>query len=130
MEKMAGGCNCGQVRFQAEGNPVRVGVCHCQICRKETGSAFNVFAVWSATDLTITGETKSWISSTDHRHFCPSCGSSLYSVVDGVNEVEIHVSALDGAPSDLFPTYELWLNRRESWLRPVDHAEQYAGNRP
>jgi hypothetical protein len=33
--------------------------------------------------------------------------------VDGANEVEIRVGAFDDAPLDLFPTYELWLTRRE-----------------
>jgi hypothetical protein len=129
MEKRTGGCNCGKVRLQVEGNPIRVGVCHCQICRKDTGSSFNFFAVWSAENVTTAGDTTSWMHSTDHRHFCATCGSSLYSVVDGANEVEIRVGALDDAPSGLVPAYELWLNRRESWLRPIDRAEQYAGNR-
>jgi hypothetical protein len=129
MQKRTGGCNCGKVRFQVEGDPIRVGVCHCQICRKDTGSSFNFFAVWNAKNVAIAGDTKSWMHSTDHRHFCVTCGSSLYSVVDGANEVEIRVGAIDNAPSDLFPTYELWLSRRESWLRPIDGAEQHAGNR-
>ena len=129
MQKRTGGCNCGTVRFQVEGNPIRVGVCHCQICRKDTGSSFNFFAVWSAKNVTIAGDTKSWMHSTDQRHFCVTCGSSLYSIVDGANEVEIRVGAFDNAPSDLLPTYELWLNRRETWLRPINGAEQHAGNR-
>jgi hypothetical protein len=79
--------------------------------------------------VTTAGDTKSWMHSTDHRHFCAKCGSSLYNVVDGANEVEIRVGALDDAPSDLIPTYELWLTRRENWLRPIDGAEQYVGNR-
>ena len=129
MRQMTGGCNCGKVSFQVEGNPIRVGVCHCQICRKATGSSFNCFAVWSAENVVIVGDTKSWISRTDHRHFCTTCGSSLYSIVDGANEVEICLGAFDAAPSDLHPTYELCLNRRESWLRPIDGAEQHTGNR-
>jgi hypothetical protein len=129
MEKRTGGCSCGKVRFRAEGNPIRVGVCHCQICRKDTGSSFNFFAVWSAKNVTTAGDTKSWMHSTDHRHFCATCGSSLYSVVDGANEIEIRVGAFDDAPSGLVPSYELWLNRREIWLRPIDGAEQYVGNR-
>jgi hypothetical protein len=129
MRKRTGGCNCGKFRFQVEGNPIRVGVCHCQICRKDTGSAFNFFAVWSAETVTTAGDTKSWMHSTDHRHFCATCGSSLFSVVDGANELEFRVGAFDEAPSDLVPTYELWLNRREIWLKPIDGAEQYAGNR-
>jgi hypothetical protein len=49
--------------------------------------------------------------------------------VNGTNEVEIRAGAFDDAPSGLFPTYELWLNRRETWLRPIEGAEQHTGNR-
>lgn len=41
MRKLAGGSNCGQVRFEVGGEPLRVGFCHCQVCRKETGSLGN-----------------------------------------------------------------------------------------
>jgi hypothetical protein len=129
MQKRSGGCNCGKVRFQVDGNPIRVGVCHCQICRKQTGSSFNFFAVWSAENVAIEGETKSWIHTTDHRNFCETCGSSLFSIVDGANEVEIRAGAFDDAPSDLFPTYELWLTRRERWLKPINGTEQHIRNR-
>ena len=61
MRNRTGGCNCGKVRFQAEGDPIRVGICHCQICRKDTGSSFNFFAVWSSKNVTIIGDTESWI---------------------------------------------------------------------
>jgi hypothetical protein len=129
MRKLAGGCNCGKVTFQVEGDPVRVGICHCEICRKSTGSAFNFFAVWNSKNVTIVGDTESWIHSTDHRHFCPTCGSSLYGVVHGNDEIEISAGAFDNGPSDLLPTYELWVHRRERWLRPIEGAEQHTGNR-
>ena len=129
MRNRTGGCNCGKVRFRVEGEPIRVGVCHCQICRKDTGSSFNFFAVWSSKNVATVGDTKNWIHRTDHRHFCATCGSSLYSIVNGTNEVEIRAGAFDDAPSGLLPTYELWLNRRERWLRPIEGAEQHTGNR-
>ena len=58
MSRKTGGCNCGKVSFQVEGNPIRVGVCHCEICRKATGSSFNCFAVWSAENVVIVGDQK------------------------------------------------------------------------
>ena len=129
MRNRTGGCNCGEVRFRVEGEPIRVGVCHCQICPKDTGSSFNFFAVWTSNSVACVGNTKSWIHRTDHRHFCATCGSSLYSIVNGTNEVEIRVGAFDDAPSGLLPNYELWLSRRERWLRPIEGAEQHTGNR-
>ena len=129
MRKRMGGCNCGQVRFEASGEPLRVGLCHCLVCRKETGSLGNFFAVWLSDKISVTGETRSWRLTTDNRHFCALCGSSMFARVDGVNEVELRVGAFDDAPTDFTPSYELWIPRRERWLAPVDGAEQHVGNR-
>jgi hypothetical protein len=129
MQKRTGGCNCGQVNFEVSGPPVRVGLCHCRVCRKETGSIGNFFAVWRSDRVSISGETRSWRLSTDNRHYCPTCGSSVFGIVDGVDEVEIRAGAFDEAPTDLTPSYELWVARRECWLVAVDSAEQHQGNR-
>jgi hypothetical protein len=74
VRKRTGGCNCGQLSFEVSGQPVRVGLGHCQVCRKETGSIGNFFAGWQADRVLITGETPSWRLSTDNGHFCPACG--------------------------------------------------------
>jgi hypothetical protein len=129
MRKRTGGCNCGQVRFEVSGEPVRVGLCHCLVCRKETGSLGNFFAVWPSDQVSVTGETGSWRQTTDNRHFCVTCGSSVFGLIDGVNEVEIRVGSFDDAPMDFTLAYELWTPRRERWLDPVDGAEQHVGNR-
>jgi hypothetical protein len=111
------------------GEPSRVGLCHCQVCRKETGSVGNFFAVWPSGSVSIAGETRSWRLAADHRHFCAHCGSSLCAIVDEANEVEVRMGALDESPSDLEPTYELWTPRREHWLHAIAEAQQFDRNR-
>ena len=125
-----GGCNCGKVRIEVRGDPMRAGLCHCLTCRKETGGAFMAFAVWDQSQVSVTGETRSWTATTDHRHFCPACGSSLFGTNDKDGEVEVRLGALDEAPSGFSPNYELWTPRREHWLSPVAGATQHPGNRP
>ena len=44
-------------------------------------------------------------------------------------EAEIKLGILSEAPTALVPSYELWIKRREPWLRPIDGAEQYEENR-
>ena len=88
-----------------------------------------VFAVWHREQVEVRGETRSWIATTDHRHFCANCGSRLFGTHDDESEVEVRLGALDEAPSDLTPSYELWTPRRERWLGPIEQARQYAGNR-
>jgi hypothetical protein len=107
MRKRTGGCNCGQVKFEVSGEPLRVGLCHCLVCRKETGSLGNFFAVWPSDKISVAGETRSWKLTTDNRHFCALCGSSLFALVDGVNEVEFSVGAFDDAPTD-FTQSSMW----------------------
>jgi hypothetical protein len=57
MEKgIGGGCMCGAVRFEVRGTPYRVGLCHCLTCRKQSGSAFSVLAIYPVAAVTITGD--------------------------------------------------------------------------
>jgi hypothetical protein len=122
MERLTGGCLCGNVKFAASGPPYRVGLCHCLDCRKHGGSLFHAFAVYAEGAVTVEGETRDY----NGRNFCPRCGSSVYGRTG--DEVEISVGSLD-APDQLTPTYELWTVRRESWLPafPVEH--QYERDR-
>jgi hypothetical protein len=46
-------CNCSAVRITTRGEPVRVAICHCAVCRREGGGAFAVILVWRAEDVTI-----------------------------------------------------------------------------
>lgn len=122
-------CNCGAIRIEARGEPVRVGLCHCTTCRKESGAPFTTNAIWRADSVMVEGETASWQDTTDARHFCPSCGSALFGIAEGTGEVEIRLGVFDQAPTDLVPTYELWSVRRERWMPALPDTEQFAGNR-
>lgn len=117
MDRVTGGCLCGEVRIEAEGTPYRVGLCHCLDCRKHTGSLFHASAIFPADAVTITGETRAFKG----RSFCPRCGSSVFG--RGEDEIEVSIGALD-APDQFQPTYELWTVRREAWLPafPLPHG--------
>lgn len=123
-------CLCGAVRMAVQGDPKRVGLCHCLTCRKETGSAFNFFAVFDSDHVAITGETAAWSPpGRQARHFCPACGSSLFGrSPDAPDEVEIYAGAFD-APNLFAPSYESFVPRREHWLGPFG-IRQFEGNRP
>lgn len=114
-----GGCACGQLTYKVQGQPKRVGLCHCMTCRKETGSVFNAFAIFPADQVTISGESRTWEAAPGgQRRFCPTCGSLVF-YSDAGDEIEIMLGSFD--QPDLFkPTYEAWTKRRESWLCTSD----------
>ncbi len=122
MDQFTGGCLCGNVRLVASGRPCRVGLCHCLSCRKHHGALFHAPAVFPEDAVTIEGETGSYAG----RHFCPACGSSVFSRND--DEIEINLGSLD-APDQLQPSYELWTVRRESWLPSFPLAHSYDRDR-
>ena len=56
MQKFAGGCVCGRIRYSGEAELLRMVACHCAVCQRFTGSAFMpVFAVPKGA-LAMTGE--------------------------------------------------------------------------
>jgi len=122
MERFTGGCLCGQVRMVASGRPYRVGICHCLDCRKHHGALFHASAVFPQQALAVAGETGAYAG----RHFCPRCGSSVFS--RSADEVEVNLGALD-APDQLTPSYEIWTIRREAWLPPFPLARRYERDR-
>jgi hypothetical protein len=105
---------------------VHVGRCHCADCRKESGSAFTVYAQWPVEAVEISGN----VSAYDGRGFCANCGSRLLDPPGpGDTLVEIRIGTLDDAPFDLKPQAEVWVKRREPWISPVEGAAQYDENR-
>lgn len=123
MTTLSGMCLCGRVRVTVRGKPNRVGICHCTDCRQESGSAFTFFGIWPAHQFEHSGETAVFSG----RRFCPNCGSRMFSLDE--HEAEIKLGMLPEAPTPLAPTYELWIKRRETWLRPVEGADQYEEDR-
>lgn len=122
MPEVTGGCQCGAVRIVARGEPLRVGICHCLDCRKHHGALFHASAIFPEAAVTVTGETRDYRG----RHFCPLCGSSVFS--RSGDEMELHLGMFD-TPDRFRPTYELWTIRREGWLPPFPTDRHYSRNR-
>ena len=122
MDRFTGGCLCGNVRIVATGRPYRVGICHCLDCRKHHGALFHASAIFPQESVIVEGETSGYAG----RHFCPRCGSSVFSC--SADEIEVNLGSLD-APDQFTPTYQLWTVRRESWLPAFPQTRRYEQNR-
>ncbi len=79
-----GHCHCEAIKYVVEGDPVRRAECHCNACRRLTGTGHNVQSFFKEEQLTVTGEVQNYQSISDSgntmtRSFCPNCGSRLFS---------------------------------------------------
>lgn len=98
-----GGCLCGAVRFTLRARPDHFGICHCEMCRRWTGSA--LFGITVPEDaLEVEGaeniaqfNSSEWAS----RSFCRICGSNLWYRYDpegtGGGDYELSLGLLDDA---------------------------------
>jgi hypothetical protein len=94
-----GSCLCGAVKYEVHGPLRDVLACHCEQCRKQTGTYMSATAAQD-TDLKITeARGLKWYRSSDkaRRGFCGECGSVLFWKGDGRDYTSISAGSIDGA---------------------------------
>ena len=82
MSVFSGKCLCGNVSYQCHSEPKAIFNCHCEDCRRATGSVFGTNLFVSESEVEISGEVSSYShisdsGSTMTKRFCPNCGSLL-----------------------------------------------------
>ena len=75
-----GGCQCGAVRYRAEGTLDDPHICHCRMCPKAAGNYFLPLANIAREDFRIVRGQPAWYRSSDlvRRGFCRDCGTPLF----------------------------------------------------
>jgi hypothetical protein len=94
---LAGGCQCGAVRYALYAEPVRGNICHCGMCRKASGNYFAAFTGVKLQDFAWTkGEPGVFRSSVlAERGFCRDCGTPLFFRYVETNRIAVTVGSLD-----------------------------------
>jgi hypothetical protein len=82
-------CSCGQLRIEVQGEPLRVGVCHCLACQRRTGSVFAALASFAA-PYRVFGTATEYLRVGDQGtrftfRFCTVCGTTVFHTEEGRN---------------------------------------------
>ncbi|WP_108650623.1 GFA family protein [Dongshaea marina] len=117
--KHSGSCLCGEVEYLVEGNFEHFYLCHCEYCRKDTGSAHAANLFSSSAKLTwLNGQDKTIIYRLDGtRHakcFCSTCGSALPQQSSDGKLVMVPAGSLDSSLS-MKPQLHLFNSSRADW---------------
>ena len=131
MTGYTGSCLCGAVRYQIDGEPMRTAQCHCDDCRRATGSAFatNVF-VNSDCLTVIQGITKSFEHTADSgntmtKEFCSVCGSQIFGHSSGRPGVKtIKVGTIDEIGS-IRPEVEVFTSKALPFTQHPDFTKKF-----
>ncbi len=117
---LEGGCQCGRVRYRAEGPSDLSSICYCRMCQKASGGSFMVFVRFPAGKIAWSIQPETFASSNFvERGFCKACGTPLtYRLVDSPN-VSVTRNSLDDPTAVPPPDVSVQTEQKASWLPDV-----------
>lgn len=123
--RLAGGCTCGELRFELASEPLFVHACHCSYCQRESGSAFALNALIEADRVALARGEIEWIETPTQSGKgqrvarCPRCKVAVFShyaygnIGDDVRFVR--VGTLDD-PSLAPPDIHIFTSTKQPWV--------------
>jgi len=107
-------------------------LCHCTDCRRHSGAPMVAWGLVPEDQLKVEGETKAYASS-EHgrRHFCPTCGTTLFYTNEVVfpGQTDVQICTLDD-PDAIPPTAQIQVAERIGWMERAHELpafERYPG---
>ena len=126
---LTGGCHCGAIRYEVEGEPIHSALCHCTDCHRHAGAPMVSWTLFGNDHFRVTkGEAKVYESSGHgRRHFCPACGTGLFYTNDAVfpGQTDVQSATLDD-PAALPPGAQIQTAERIAWMTDLDKLPQFA----
>ncbi|WP_051362030.1 GFA family protein [Solimonas soli] len=126
-----GGCACGEVRYQYDGEPIFTVHCHCRDCQRSSGSGAATLMGIAAADFNLLrGTPRSYAYRGDsgqyvRRYFCTNCGAPLFSEADGFPDVRfVRAVSLDD-PSWVKPSAHIYCASAQPWDRAADDLARF-----
>jgi len=124
-------CSCGQLRLIADGDPIRVSICHCLECQRRTGSVFSVQARFDAGQLRTEGRSSEYVRISDDGEerifsFCPECGGTVFFKFPAMPEMTAVPVGVFADPNFLAPIRSIYETRRHPWVQLPDSIEHEA----
>jgi len=127
---LSGSCLCGEVNYTVTGEEQRFYHCHCQRCRKAsgTGHASNLFVkgtlIWNSGEEQVATyklpEAKRFTNT-----FCRECGARVPRFVEDYGVAFIPAGSLDDEPG-LRPQARIFLGSRARWSCDTNEIREFA----
>ncbi len=132
---LTGGCQCGEVRYRIDAEPLTVLACHCTECQKQSASAFGMTMPVPRAGFTFSkGQPAHWERKADSGNtlgaaFCATCGTRLFHEPANKAVLNVKPGTLDDT-SWLSPVGHIWTDRAQPWVRDGLKGVLYARQPP
>jgi hypothetical protein len=129
---LTGGCYCGAVRYETDGEPFHETICHCADCRRIVRAASVAWFTVPRATFRFTRQEPASIRSSPAvtRRFCGVCGTSLTYESDGApDEIDVTIASLDDAEA-WPPKDHTRVRGKLRWEAVCDGLPAFEGVRP
>ncbi|MBO9498641.1 MAG: GFA family protein [Novosphingobium sp.] len=118
---ITGGCQCGAIQYEIEGDLPPAYCCHCGECKKQSASAFSMSLGIAFSRLTVKGEpamfeTFGFSGAVKRCYFCRSCGTRMWHRSGHNPEfATLKVGTLDDGEG-IAPSFHLWVSKKQAGI--------------
>jgi len=129
--KYSGSCLCREVTFEVEGVFDEFYLCHCERCRKDSGSAHaaNLFST-TAKLKWLSGQEKiktfNFRSEGHIKSFCTNCGSALPNLQMDGKLLVVPAGSID-SDLNLRPNAHIYYKNRADWDNELETVVKFDG---
>ncbi|MBT8445575.1 MAG: GFA family protein [Gammaproteobacteria bacterium] len=127
----AGSCQCGQVKYEVDGETLGLVVCYCSECRRmSTGFATCSLIVPRSSFRLIAGSLNQFTRCADSgnenvANFCPECGVRVFHETPAIpGIVRVKAGTLESA-GELEPDAHVWTSSAPAWVQIPEGALAY-----
>jgi hypothetical protein len=129
-----GRCLCGKVTYQLEDTPLFVQACHCSLCQRTTGTAFNLIMLIEDKKFSllsgelVTFEFVGGSGAIYDIYACKCCGNGLWGKprLPIKNITYVRAGTLEKT-KDIKPFAHIYTKFKQDWLALPEDVPQFEG---
>ena len=126
--KLTGGCLCGAVRYEFEGEPGIAGWCHCKMCQRSSGAPAQTYVLLPLSGFRYVADEPALYRSSENgeRRFCATCGGQIeFRDRRDPDAVSLNSGTLDD-PALTPPDRHIWTSSEVSWFGDAPRLRRFA----
>ena len=123
-----GGCHCGAIRYEVEGEALTHALCHCSDCQRHSGAPMVGWTMYPEDAVKVTQGAPRVYASSPHgrRFFCADCGTGLFyrnaDALPGLIDIQ---SATYDDPDTVPARFHIQVAERIGWMEHAHTLPQY-----
>jgi hypothetical protein len=123
--KIEGQCHCGAIAYEAEVNPDKASLCHCDDCQSFSGAPFRASVPAKSSEFRLLrGQPKVYVKTADSgtrraQAFCGDCGSQIYSAApENPVAYNLRLGAVNQR-AQIPPLRQIWCDSALPWGQDI-----------